>query len=170
MHAAGVDWMAPSACNSSSSKCLLSVCGGADVIFEGTSIQGLNLSIGHVLCLAANSTVTITNSQLIGNAAAMIHVQNASLTLVNTTIKDNACSQPDQGRTGITVEGQTGRIRIKDSNFVNNSHTRLEAPVLYIAGKTNATISNTSFSNNRAEYPLRAGAITILEQSTGASF
>lgn len=74
----------------------------------------------------------------------MIHVQNASLTLVNTTIKDNACSQPDQGRTGITLEGQTGRIHIKDSNFVNNSHTRLEAPVLYIAGKTNATTPTPS--------------------------
>jgi hypothetical protein len=168
MHAVGVDWRDPSACNSSAPTCLLSVCGGADVTFEGASIEGLDLPTGHVLCLAANSTMTIINSQLVGNTAAMIHARDASLTVVNTTIKDNACSQPNQGRTGITVEGDS-RLHIQDSQFVNNSHTLLEGHVLHIRGKTSATISNTSFSNNRVVYPVKGGAVKIFEQSTGVS-
>lgn len=169
MHAVGVDWKAPTACNRSSFACLLSLCGGSDVTFEDAYIQGLYLSTGHVLCLAANSTVTIVNSQLVGNAAAMIHAQDASLTIINTTIKDNACTKPDQARTGVTVEGQTSRLHIEDSRFINNSHTLVEAPVMYIGGRTNATISNTNFSDNYAAYPLRGGGMLIDEDATGVS-
>jgi hypothetical protein len=168
MYAVGVSWMAPSDCYMSST-CLLSVCGGANVTFEGADIQGLNVTTGHVLCLAANSTVMIINSKLVGNTAAMIHVQDASLTMVNTIIQDNACSQRGQGRTGITVDGQTSRLHIQDSRFINNSHTLLEAPAVYVAGKSDATISNTSFSNNWVEYPVKGGAVKICEQSTGVS-
>jgi hypothetical protein len=137
------------------------------VTFEGASIQGLNLSIGHVLCLAANSTVTIVDSQFVGNAAAMIHVQDASLTIINTTIKDNACSLPDQGRTGVTVEGNSV-LHIQGSQFVNNSHNPLEAPALYIAGSTRATITTTTFSSNRVEgLDCQAGSVRVLEDATG---
>lgn len=77
--------------------------------------------------------------------------------------------QTRPGQDGVTVEGQTSRLHIEDSRFINNSHTLVEAPVMYIGGRTNATISNTNFSDNYAAYPLRGGGILIDEDATGVS-
>lgn len=168
MHALGVEWKATGACNSLSSTCLLSICNGAEVVFDGASIQGLNLIAGHVLCLAANSTVTITNSLMAGNTAAMIHAQDASLTIINTTIKDNACSQPAQGRTGVTVAGQNSTLHIEGSSFVNNTATKQEAPALYITGRTKATITATTFHNNSVQSAEgEVGAVGIMQNAIG---
>jgi hypothetical protein len=166
----GVEWKATGACNSLSSTCLLSICDGADVVFDDASIQGLNLLAGHVLCLAANSTVSFTNSLMAGNSAAMIRAQDASLTIINTTIKDNACSLPAQGRTGVTVDGQNSTLHIEGSSFVNNTawHTKQEAPALYITGRTKATITATTFSNNSVRSAeCEVGAVGVMQNAIG---
>jgi hypothetical protein len=138
------------------------------VTFHGALIHALNISTGHILCLAANSSVSLVNSDLVGNAAAMMHVQDATLRIINSTIKDNTCSQPSQGKTGVTVEGTTSRLHIEGSSFVSNSHALLEAPALHISGRANATVTSTTFSNNRVEcLACGAGAIIISEEATG---
>jgi hypothetical protein len=68
--------------------------------------------------------------------------------------------------TGITVEGNS-RLHIEGSQFVNNSHTLLEASALYIGGRTNATIEATSFTSNKAQHR-SCGAALVCQQATGA--
>lgn len=171
MQADGVDWQVPSACayNKDRPNCLLTVCGGADVVFEAANIQGLNVTKGHVLCLAPQSRAKIVNSLLANNAAAMLHAQESSLTIINTTFGNNTCSHPHklQGATGVTANAS--KLHIERSGFINNTHTSWEGPALYIAVGTNATITSTTFTGNRVWKCLDcgAGAVEVSDNAIG---
>lgn len=163
----GVAWRT-NGCGAPPGKCLLSICGNSSVTIEAAVIQGIQLStINHTLCVLQGSSALMANSVFESNAAAMVLVEDASLQLINATVRDNSCTRLDQAGPGVTAQGNSTRT-VEGSYFGGNTHALRDGPAIYIAGGTRATVVSSTFNNNSATCSkCGAGAMRVVDSATG---
>jgi hypothetical protein len=164
----GVAWRTDG-CGAPPASCLLSICGNSSsVMLDAPIIRGIQLNtINHTLCILQGSSIVMANSVFEGNAAAMVLVEDASLHMINATVRDNSCTLLDQAGPGVTAQGNS-TLSINGSRFVSNNHAQRDGPAIHISGGTKATVMSTSFRNNSATCTqCSAGAVKVLDSATG---
>ena len=134
------------------------------IISGGNAVRIFNISSGGVNFVL--NALTIRNGAVAGNGAGINFDQGNSLTITNSTIRNNAATGNNRQGGGFFRSGGGGPVTITNCTFNDNTANgnNSQGGAFYITGGTN-TITNSTFSSNLANGNSGQGGAIYLTNS-----